>query len=699
MAYTSNYKLRNIPHLRSGLNDKYDSSEIADTDMADCLNVEVSTKSIRSAGGYVAYGKLSSTDNVTIDSHSESNYADDVVLYGSFGGWGQSFTATASTLKTCKFYLKKLGSPTGNAVAKVYAISGVSGSTATPTGSPLAVSDNFDVSTLTTSYGLKTFSFSGDNQISLSGDYCVTIEYSGGDVSNHVLVGVGTDQSDDGNGARLTTVWNVSTLDVCFYVLADVVSYTTPSGPFWGGFHAVFISGVNMLIRQRGPELEYDNGSGTWTTCTLPTTGSPAAPISLAEIPCTMEMLNDTVLWSNGTDSVMSSTDGITWTIPTTGSPAQELPKCKKLFNNGNNRILFMAQTAEPSRIDWSNINQPLTIDSTSYQYLNPNDGQEIVDAVLMPNGGMIVFKTYRYYAISDISFDSTAVDPIGEAPCVRHTAVATENSAIWAGPDGKIYEFDGGKANIISDNIASLNITRPVSMKGIYFNQKYRLAVPNGSDAFTSYEFVVDRRIQTGVAMNPYVITKNQRYIGCYIREDREVDGVRRTRLYIGDSRTDAEGSPAEVPGVFAYINDEHDGGITQGLDGVAQECSFTTKFYTEDVPFFIKRYTKYFTQIKSIAQQDVTLSYRFDQFSGWTDTSLTSSPSELHFIFGDGTEGGFSEGYAFSYQATENIFKDLESTGSDVRGIQFKMSWSSINDVEILSQAYKFLTKNIFH
>lgn len=258
MPFTARYQLRNIPNLRTGLNNRYDAGEILDTDMADCENVEVDTRSIKSAAGYVDYG--------------------------------------------------------------------------------------------------------GD------------------------------------------------------------------TGPFWGGFNARFSAGTERMIRQRGTILEYDNGAGTWAACTLPTTGSPAVSITLTETPCSFAMLNDKVLWSNGTDSTMQSTDGITWTIPTYGSPASELPKARVLFNNGLNRILFLAIPTEPSKVYWSDINDPLTISANAYQFFGANDGQEIQDAVLTPNGGMLLFKTNRFYAISDITLDTVSTEPVGEAPCVRYTAVATEN-------------------------------------------------------------------------------------------------------------------------------------------------------------------------------------------------------------------------------------------------------------------------------
>jgi hypothetical protein len=526
--FTASYQVRNIPHLRTGLNNRFDAGEIADTDMADMENVEVDTRSIRSAAGYVDYG-----------------------------------------------------------------------------------------------------------------------------------------------GA---------------------------TGPFFGGFHAKFSSGTNRLIRQRGTILEYDNGAGTWTTCTLPTAGSPAATVVLSQIAASFEMLNDIVLFSNGTNSTMSSIDGITWTIPTTGSPAQELPKAKVLFNNGLNRIIFTAIPTTPGIAWWSDINAPTTVGVASYQFFGKNDGQNIEDAVLLPNGGMVLFKTSRFYSISDISLDTVSTEPIGEAPCVGKTAVVTENSIMWAGPDGSIYELQGGVPKKVSNNITPLSVSYPYLMRAVYFNGKYRLSVPSGSDAYNSYEYVVDRTLPTGNPDAPYTITKNQRYIGCYIKEDREVSNVRRNRLYFGDGRTAAVGSPAAVPDTFAYINDIHDTTVTQGLDGATQPCFFTTKFFMESNPYFLKRYTKFFIDLKSALDQTITISYRFDQYEQWTDSSILTESTDIDWMYDNGDTGTFSEGYSFANEAEIRQFKDLESSGTPPYGIQFKVSWSSVVDVEILSQAYKFLTNRNF-
>jgi hypothetical protein len=78
---------------------------------------------------------------------------------------GQSFTTTASDyLDSVVFNIKKVGSPTDFYFCEIYLTDG----SGKPTGSVLATSDNFDVSTLSTSHTETTFIFSGSNKILLS---------------------------------------------------------------------------------------------------------------------------------------------------------------------------------------------------------------------------------------------------------------------------------------------------------------------------------------------------------------------------------------------------------------------------------------------------------------------------------------------------------------------------------------------------
>jgi hypothetical protein len=171
-----------------------------------------------------------------VDSYSELNVNSytGVQSFGDtnnqgLGGIGQSFTGDGGVLNSVKFYLSKGGTITGNAFVYIYEHSGTFGSSSVPTGSPLATSDAFDVSALTTSATLITFNFSGANKITLSNGtkYVVTIQYTGGSwPSNYIAVGQeAISSSHPGNICfyiNSISRWGVDPeTDVCFYVYAD----------------------------------------------------------------------------------------------------------------------------------------------------------------------------------------------------------------------------------------------------------------------------------------------------------------------------------------------------------------------------------------------------------------------------------------------------------------------------------------------
>jgi len=191
---------------------------------------------------YSAYGNFTggvpsaavTPTNETMFAYSELNQdATTSLASGGTLGTGQSFAGLGSQLIAARFYLKKATSPTGFAIAKIYAVSGALGSTSIPTGAALAASTPFDVSTLTTSYALTELKFTGANQITLTNgvNYFVTIEYSG----SGGTLDVGRDASSptaQGNSSTLAvTTWTaVTTSAVVGYVCTGIQDELTMTG-------------------------------------------------------------------------------------------------------------------------------------------------------------------------------------------------------------------------------------------------------------------------------------------------------------------------------------------------------------------------------------------------------------------------------------------------------------------------------------
>lgn len=166
--------------------------------------------------------------DATIDSFSEANYDSDFYTLGqgtTFDmDYGQSFTGNGLSVTSCKFYLKKVGSPTFNLTAKIYALTGTPGTNATPTGSVLATSNSVAASSLATSHGLITFTFITPYTPVNATDYFILVSPSGNTgTSDYVVIGANvTSPADAGaNGCRWKTTfnsWASMTADFPFYL-------------------------------------------------------------------------------------------------------------------------------------------------------------------------------------------------------------------------------------------------------------------------------------------------------------------------------------------------------------------------------------------------------------------------------------------------------------------------------------------------
>lgn len=191
-------------------------------DVALALNDVILIRAVATSGIEEEYLRV--TSGGIIDSYAEGNSGGHFSLYSTqVTRVAQSFAVTgAATLGSCKFYLFRANSPTGNIVAKLYAHSGVYGTSSEPTGAALATSDTIDVTTLSASSQLVTFTFSGANQYSLSAatKYVISVEYTGGDGSNYI--GVGSDSTSpthSGNTISYNGAYSIwAGTDVPFYV-------------------------------------------------------------------------------------------------------------------------------------------------------------------------------------------------------------------------------------------------------------------------------------------------------------------------------------------------------------------------------------------------------------------------------------------------------------------------------------------------
>lgn len=166
-----------------------------------------------------------------IDSYSEANGSVYYVLIPTYGflSVGQSFhNIEQMTLNSCKFYLNKYGSPSGNMYALLYAHSGTFGSSSVATGSVLATSSPINANTVSGA-GLIEFTFDGSYKMSPDTNYVILCNFNNGDVDNYIMVGVDNSLPVEHEGNVVTNdgSWGYdSAVDCLFYVYGTLQNPT-----------------------------------------------------------------------------------------------------------------------------------------------------------------------------------------------------------------------------------------------------------------------------------------------------------------------------------------------------------------------------------------------------------------------------------------------------------------------------------------
>lgn len=168
------------------------------------------------------------TDTLDYATTTDSNiaFSSDTVFAG------QTFQTPPASISGVKFYLKQLGTATGNCYAVLYAHQGTYGVTGTPTGTSLATSDTVNAGTVVaTDYDEVEFTFSTAYPSNF-GIYGVGLHYhsaSDGDNTLYMARGLATDHP--GVSFIYTTAGGYvtdSANDAGFAVLGTLANFNDP---------------------------------------------------------------------------------------------------------------------------------------------------------------------------------------------------------------------------------------------------------------------------------------------------------------------------------------------------------------------------------------------------------------------------------------------------------------------------------------
>lgn len=215
-------------------------------------------------------------------------------LYAAFPLEGQTFKPTSDgQLLKMRFWLKRTGSPTGNAVAALYGHQGAYGTGGMGVDPILAVSDPVDISGVSTSvYEMVEFTFPSSQRVLLEEDnpYIASVIFLGGDASNYLVAGGDfSSPTHDGNRTYVdgsVAEWRgYAAADISFQVLCSgrtTVSYVSDvasgfvntvngadTSPFTSGQKISFTFPTLALgkynYRVRGKDPAGSNVFGSWS--------------------------------------------------------------------------------------------------------------------------------------------------------------------------------------------------------------------------------------------------------------------------------------------------------------------------------------------------------------------------------------------------------------------------------------------------
>ncbi len=156
-------------------------------------------------------------------------------------------------LSAVDFFGFKFGTPTGNIVAKLYAVTWVVWSTAIPTWAALATSDNVDIATLPDITGKDWINFLFSTPFSLvdNTDYAIVVEYNWWDASNFLRISVTQTSTFVGNGVDFqSAAWTTFLDDINFrlYTIVDGQATSWKALGLWSYLRTI-ASNDRLLMR------------------------------------------------------------------------------------------------------------------------------------------------------------------------------------------------------------------------------------------------------------------------------------------------------------------------------------------------------------------------------------------------------------------------------------------------------------------
>lgn len=401
------------------------------------------------------------------------------------------FTAGASGRLTKVEVNVKIVDSTQHLLVDIYSDSGGSPSTRLATSSILLTDSS-------TSYAYETARFVEAPSISSGTSYWVVLRKQDGGSgswswSSTTNTTVGKTSTNSGG------TWTASNVSYNFK------TYIATTGAVLGTFEYRPSTGANKKLFAHGTNVyTVDDGTGAITSIKSGLSSS-ATEYSFAQA-------EDRVYYTNGYDVVQKwdgSTNSAT-TISTTGS--------QLAFHKNR---LFIVDSANPTRIVFSDLGDYESFESTSFLYVpTPKSGDNIIGITVFQDNLVVLTRNTKYVLFGDDPGNFVLRQSSGKKGAVSRQSIKSDSNYVYFLSDDGIYRYNGSSDQLISDSIQNAidSINDKTKAFAVTHNNYYRLYCPSQISASVDQCFLWD-------TINSFWLNDTETYVAHpFVTEDNQL-------------------------------------------------------------------------------------------------------------------------------------------------------------------------------
>lgn len=357
--------------------------------------------------------------------------------------------------------LKEGTSPTQHVIVEVYSDSGGAPGALLATSSVLS-------SSITSSYAYITARFVEAPQVISGSDYWIVSYMQAGGTGDWLW------SSTTSATTALTSADSGGSWSSTSYSL-NLKTYVSTDSPFLGGYKYNPSTATAKTVIAHGTNVyTISEVDGTTTSIKSGLNGS-ATEYNFAQA-------DDKLFWVNGYNTPFYYDNSTVTAISDVDAPAGRF----LAFHKG--RLFISGQSADPTRLAWSDFADYTTWSSTGFTYVPQSKTGDPITGMIVFQDNLIIFtRKTKYVLFGDDPGNFVLRQSSGKKGAVNQASIASDPNYIYFLSDDGVYRYNGSQDELISDPIQTEidNIEDKTKVAGVYQGNYYRLYYPQtGSTA-----------------------------------------------------------------------------------------------------------------------------------------------------------------------------------------------------------------------